>query len=63
MRKLNLYDVYDNVVFSYKTDHKFHGSKRITIEAPVVLNKVGFTVTFNVAKLSQPVTALVSVEV
>ena len=29
----------------------------------VVLNKVGFTVTFNVAKLSQPVTALVSVEV
>ena len=29
----------------------------------VVLNKVGFTVTFSVAKLSQPVTALVSVEV
>ena len=29
----------------------------------VVLNKVGFTVTFNVAKLSQPVTALVSVAV
>ena len=29
----------------------------------VVLNKVGFTVTFNVAKLSQPVTALVSVDV
>ena len=40
MRKLNLYDIYDNVVFSYKTDHKFHGSKRITIEAPVVLKKV-----------------------
>ena len=29
----------------------------------VVLNKVGFTVTFNVAKLSQPVTELVSVAV
>ena len=29
----------------------------------VVLNKVGFTVTFSVAKLSQPVTALVSVDV
>ena len=40
MRKLNLYDSYDNVVFSYKTDHKFHGAKRITIEAPTVLKKV-----------------------
>ena len=29
----------------------------------VLLNKVGFTVTFNVAKLSQPVTALVKVAV
>ena len=29
----------------------------------VVLNKVGLTVTFNVAKLSQPVTALVKVDV
>ena len=29
----------------------------------VVLNKVGFTITFNVAKLSQPVTALVKVAV
>ena len=29
----------------------------------VVLSKVGFTVTFNVAKLSQPVTALVKVAV
>ena len=40
MRKLNLYDSYDNVVFSYKTDHKFHGAKRITMEAPTVLKKV-----------------------
>ena len=40
MRKLNLYDSYDNVVFSYKTDHKFHGAKRITIEAPTVLKKI-----------------------
>ena len=40
MRKLNLYDSYDNVVFSYETDHKFHGAKRITIEAPTVLKKV-----------------------
>ena len=29
----------------------------------VLLNKVGLTVTFNVAKLSQPVTALVKVTV
>ena len=29
----------------------------------VLLNKVGFTVTFKVAKLSQPVTALVKVAV
>ena len=29
----------------------------------VLLNKVGFTVTFKVAKLSQPVTALISVAV
>ena len=29
----------------------------------VSLNKVGFTVTFKVAKLSQPVTALISVAV
>ena len=40
MRKLNLYDSYDNVVFSYKTDHKFHGAKRIEIEGTVILNKI-----------------------
>ena len=40
MRKLNLYDTNDNVVLSYKTDHKFHGSKRIIIEGPVLLGKV-----------------------
>jgi len=40
MRKLNLYDTNDNVVLSYKTDHKFHGSKTIIIEGPVLLGKV-----------------------
>ena len=40
MRKHKLYDIDDNLILSYKTDHKFHGGKRITIEAPVVLNKV-----------------------
>ena len=40
MRKLNLYDIYDDVVLSYKTDHKFHGAKRIEIEGTVILNKV-----------------------
>tara|TARA_B100000614_G_scaffold244395_1_gene248516 strand:+ start:819 stop:1253 length:435 start_codon:yes stop_codon:yes gene_type:complete len=40
MRKLNLYDVYDDVVLSYKTDHKFHGAKRIEIEGTVILNKI-----------------------
>ena len=40
MRKLNLYDTDDNLVLSYKTDHKFHGSKRIIIEGPVLLGKV-----------------------
>ena len=40
MRKLNLYDIYDDVVLSYKTDHKFHGAKRIEIEGTVILNKI-----------------------
>ena len=40
MRKLNLYDTNDNVVLSYKTDHKFHGRKTIIIEGPVLLGKV-----------------------
>jgi hypothetical protein len=40
MRNLKLYDTDDNLVLSYKTDHKFHGSKRIIIEGPVLLGKV-----------------------
>ena len=40
MRKLNLYDIYDDVVLSYKTDHKFHGAKRIEVEGTVILNKI-----------------------
>ena len=40
MRNLRLYDTDDNLVLSYKTDHKFHGSKRIVIEGPVLLGKV-----------------------
>lgn len=40
MRKLNLYDIHDDVVLSYKTDHKFHGAKRIEIEGTVILNKI-----------------------
>jgi len=40
MRTLHLYDTYDNVVLSYKTDHKFHGAKRIVIEGPTIINKI-----------------------
>ena len=39
MRKHKLYDQDYNLVLSYETDHKFHGSKRIEIEGPVVLDK------------------------
>ena len=40
MRTLHLYDTYDNVVLSYKTDHKFHGAKRIVIKGPTIINKI-----------------------
>ena len=40
MRTLHLYDTYDNVVLSYKVDHKFHGAKRIVIEGPTVIKKI-----------------------
>ena len=40
MRTLHLYDTYDNVVLSYKTDNKFHGAKRIVIEGPTIINKI-----------------------
>ena len=40
MRTLKLYDTDDNLVLSYKTDHKFHGSQLIEIEGPVLLGKL-----------------------
>ena len=40
MRTLKLYDTDDNLILSYKTDHKFHGSQLIEIEGPVLLGKL-----------------------
>ena len=39
MRTHKLYDTDDNLVLSYKTDHKFHGSQLIEIEGPILLGK------------------------
>ena len=39
MRKHKLYDIDDNLVLSYKTDHKFHGSQLIEITGTVILKK------------------------
>ena len=39
MRTLKLYDTDDNLILSYKTDHKFHGSQLVEIEGPVLLGK------------------------
>ena len=39
MRKHKLYDIDDNLVLSYKTDHKFHGSKLIEVTGTVILKK------------------------
>ena len=39
MRKHKIYDIDDNLVLSYKTDHKFHGSQLIEITGTVILKK------------------------
>ena len=39
MRKHKLYDIDDNLILSYKTDHKFHGSQLIEITGTVILKK------------------------
>ena len=39
MRKHKLYDIDDNLVLSYKTDHKFHGSQLIEVTGTVILKK------------------------
>tara|TARA_B100001173_G_scaffold308406_1_gene318644 strand:+ start:182 stop:643 length:462 start_codon:yes stop_codon:yes gene_type:complete len=40
MRTLKLYDIDDNLILSYKTDHKFHGSQLIEVEGTVILDKL-----------------------
>tara|TARA_B100001778_G_scaffold277689_1_gene241396 strand:+ start:191 stop:652 length:462 start_codon:yes stop_codon:yes gene_type:complete len=40
MRTLKLYDIDDNLILSYKTDHKFHGSQLIEVEGTVILDKI-----------------------
>ena len=49
MRKLKLYDTYDNLILSYTTDHEFHGSQLIEIKGPVLLGKflVDYLAKFN----------------
>ena len=39
MRKHKIYDIDNNLVLSYKTDHKFHGSQLIEITGTVILKK------------------------
>ena len=39
MRKHKIYDIDDNLILSYKTDHKFHGSQLIEITGTVILKK------------------------
>ena len=39
MRRHKIYDIDDNLILSYKTDHKFHGSQLIEITGTVILKK------------------------
>ena len=61
MRKHKLYDIDDNLVLSYKTDHKFHGSKLIEVTGTVILKKflVDYPALINgqvgIASFDQPI--------
>ena len=61
MRKHKLYDIDDNLVLSYKTDHKFHGSQLIEVTGTVILKKflVDYPALINgqvgIASFDQPI--------
>ena len=61
MRKHKLYDIDDNLILSYKTDHKFHGSKLIEVTGTVILKKflVDYPALINgqvgIASFDQPI--------
>ena len=61
MRKHKLYDIDDNLVKSYKTDHKFHGSQLIEVTGTVILKKclVDYPALINgqvgIASFDQPI--------
>ena len=61
MRKHKLYDIDDNLVLSYKTDHKFHGSQLIEVTGTVIPKKflVDYPALINgqvgIASFDQPI--------